>query len=250
MRKLGLILLLAIISNISFAQDMKFGLTVTPHFNWYNPNNEDINQSVRAGFKYGGIGEFYFAENYAFTIGVNHVLSGGSFSHDSSGYIFFEQGELANNEIDTIPQFTDYKMNLQYIEIPITLKLKTNEIGYITYYGQIGVTPGIKLKGRVNASSENSNEDLENTDVLRDISFFNLALTIGGGIEYSLTEDVSLLAGLYFNNGFTDVIPKDGGNDSKAIKKIANGENASRVKSSDGEKITNKNIGLRLGFMF
>jgi opacity protein-like surface antigen len=149
-----------------------------------------------------------------------------------------------------VPAFNDYKLDLQYIEVPLTLKLKTNEIGYLTYYGQIGITPGVKLKGRVDASSNNQNDDLQNTNVLKDINFVNLALTVGGGIEYSLTKDVSLLAGIYFNNGFINVIPKDGGDENVNIQNKINKDKAERPKTSDGEKISMNNVSLRLGFMF
>ena len=250
MKKLGSLIVFLLFFFTLHAQDMKFGLTVSPHINWFRAETGQIDSKVRVGFKYGGIGEFYFAENYAFTVGVNHVLTGGSFETDSNHYVMFEQGELTNDEIDTVPAFNDYKLNLQYIEVPITLKLKTNEIGYLTYYGQIGVTPGVKLKGRVDASSNNQNDDLKNTDVLKDINFVNLALTIGGGIEYSLTKDVSVLAGIYFNNGFINIIPKDGGDENLDIQQVVNKDNAERPETSDGEKISMKNISLRLGFMF
>ncbi len=250
MKKLGFLFVCTLFFISSHAQDMKFGLTVSPHMNWFRAETDRIDSKVRVGLKYGAIGEFYFAENYAFAVGVNHVITGGSFQTDGNDYIMFEQGEIVNDEIDTVPQFNDYKLNLQYIEVPLTLKLKTNEIGYLTYYGQIGVTPGVKLKGRVNASSNNQNEDLQNTNVLKDINFINLALTVGGGIEYSLTKDVSLLAGLYYNNGFINSIPKDGGDEDLDVEKLIDKDDAERPKTSDGEKISMKNISLRLGFMF
>ncbi len=250
MKKFSLLILFSLFFFSAHAQDMKFGLTVSPHMNWFRAEKEQINSKARVGLKYGAIGEFYFADNYAFAVGVNHVLTGGGFETDRNEYIMFEQGELINDEVDTVPAFNDYKLNLQYIEVPLTLKLKTNEIGYLTYYGQIGATPGVKLKSRVDASSNNQNDDLKNTDVLKDINFVNLALTVGGGIEYSLTEDVSLLAGIYFNNGFINIITKDGGDEDVDIQNIVNKDNADRPKTSDGEKISMKNISLRLGFMF
>jgi len=250
MKKFGFLIFFSLLFFSLRAQDMKFGLTASPHMNWFRAEKEQIDSKVRVGFKYGAIGEFYFAENYAFTVGVNHVLTGGRFETNENVYIMFEQGELTNDEIDTVPAFNDYKLDLQYIEVPLTLKLKTNEIGYLTYYGQIGITPGVKLKGRVDASSNNQNDDLQNTNVLKDINFVNLALTVGGGIEYSLTKDVSLLAGIYFNNGFINVIPKDGGDENVNIQNKINKDKAERPKTSDGEKISMNNVSLRLGFMF
>jgi len=37
-----------------------------------------------------------------------------------------------------IPRNIDQSYNLKYVEIPLSLKLRTNEIGYLTYYGNFG----------------------------------------------------------------------------------------------------------------
>ena len=35
---------------------------------------------------------------------------------------------------------------MQYINIPLGLKLKTNEIGYFTFYANLGLDAGINIK--------------------------------------------------------------------------------------------------------
>ena len=39
-------------------------------------------------------------------------------------------------------------IKLKYLEIPLTLRLRTNEIGYITYWVQVGVGLGFNIKAR------------------------------------------------------------------------------------------------------
>ena len=43
-------------------------------------------------------------------------------------------------------------LNLDFI--PLVLKLKTNEIGYFTYYGEFGATLGLKTKSTVDDDSK------------------------------------------------------------------------------------------------
>lgn len=232
MKKISLILSLLVLTTMLYAQNTKgprFGLMGVPHFNWLKPDNAKIETTTRVGIKYGAVGEFFFADNYAFTVGAYHALSSGKLNHEDNSYRFFTRIEdQSSDEINQEPKYKDYKVNLQYVEIPIGLKLQTNEIGYLTYFGHIGINPGFNVRARLDAkSTSDNNEDFENQDVFKDIETLDFSLRVGGGAEYSLTESVSLLAALYFNNGFVDVLP-DG----------------------DGEKLFRKNVGLRLGVMF
>ena len=103
------------------------------------------------------------------------------------------------------------KHNLQYVEIPLTIKLKTNEIGYITYYGKFGVGTAFLVKARANDVSEDPNITLvvEDRDIRDKINFFRASLIIGAGMEYSLGGNTSFVASIIYNNGFTNVFQKN-----------------------------------------
>ena len=54
-------------------------------------------------------------------------------------------------------------------------------------------------------------EDLELTDedIKDDIQMFRVGLLIGAGIEYSLSGNTAIVAGVTYNNGFTNTLRGD-----------------------------------------
>jgi hypothetical protein len=158
---------------------------------------------------------------------------------------------------------------LKYLEIPLTLKLRTNEIGYITYWAQVGVGLGfnIKAKGddeidhkKIDVSTNETSvwEDagarvvdltgdnaIKENDISKDINLFRTSLIVGGGIEYNLSGDASLVAGVVFNNGFNNVLKGEG-------VKIDNGEPSikdDKPQTFDLKAVSNV-LSLQLGILF
>lgn len=214
MKKLFLSSLLIFISSVLFAQsesNLHFGLKAAPSLAWLRSDSEgyDSNGS-KFGFSYGLITDFNFATNYAFATGVDITYRGGKFKTVSS----LKSAANSDSVISTTSTFT-----LQYIEIPLTLKLKTNEIGYLRYYLQIGIAPGINIRAResydrttvttIGTSTVTDNDKQSGVDVQDDINNINVSMIIGGGVEYTLSGTTALLVGIQFNNGFMDVFDGD-----------------------------------------
>jgi opacity protein-like surface antigen len=198
------ILLLIIISSslTTFAQtDQKFhfGLKAAPSLAWMKSDTKDLkSDGSRLGFIYGLITEFNFGKNYAFATGIEVAYRGGNFKQS------IETPGLITN-IST-------EAKLEYIEIPLTLKFKTNEIGSITYYLQAGIQPGFNIRARGDYSIDfqsngvTKHEDSTDIDIMDSINAFNLSMIIGGGLEYSLSGNTAFLAGITFSNGLLDVL--------------------------------------------
>jgi hypothetical protein len=208
MKKLLITLSLAAIALFGNAADSKlhFGLKAAPSLAWLRTDTKGLeSDGSKFGFSYGLLTEFNFADNYAFATGVDITYRGGKFKTVTT----------VNSATDTITASTSSKFTLQYVEIPITLKLKTNEIGYLTYYLQAGLAPGLKIRARESFESAiqtksggtitNSSVSESDVDIMKDINNFNLSMIIGGGLEYTLSGTTVLLAGIQFNNGFLDV---------------------------------------------
>lgn len=213
MKKLLTIALLSIWSLSTSAQEessFHFGLKAAPSIAWLKTDTKEVSSNgSKFGFSYGLMTEFNFAKRYAFATGLDVAYRGGKLKSIFS----INTGGLDS----TITTEATYK--LQYVEIPLTLKLKTNEIGYFTYYLQFGLSPGVCIRGREDykttgqsngVSYGNSETDV---DIKKDINNFNLSMIIGGGVEYTLSGSTNLLVGVTFNNGFLDVID---GNELKA----------------------------------
>jgi hypothetical protein len=174
------IVAISLISSSLFAQDSKIriGVHVSPTIAWLKSNTTGYSGGSKVGFSYGVVTDFGFTENYAFSTGVDITYKGGTFKKDGD----------ASGSLD-----------LQYVEVPLTLKLRTNLIGNLRYYAQVGVGLSAKLK-----SPDSSN-----------IYPLGAALIIGGGLEFPINGNTALVGGLTFNNGFTNII-RDNPDNAKA----------------------------------
>jgi hypothetical protein len=111
---------------------------------------------------------------------------------------------------------------LQYLDIPVGLKLKTEELGYLTFYLQLGLNPMINI----NARGESGDGTLDDESIRENTPLFNLAYHAGLGAEYRLGGNTALIGGIRWTAGLTDVTNNDKAN------------------------VTAKSISLHLGIMF
>ncbi len=211
MKKIFRILFVLFVSSqLTFAQAtdpvFHFGLKVVPNLGWIKTDDKDIkSDGSKLGLNYGLVTEFRFAENYAFVTGIdvsyrNAKIKGSSTETDSTS---------------TTTSVVEQSLKIQYIEIPLTLKFKTNEIGSLRYFLQVGVAPGFKIRARAdqkiateintggNITRISSEED--NLDIKDDINNLNMSMIISGGVEYNISGNTNLVLGLVFNNGFSDI---------------------------------------------
>ncbi len=197
MKKALLVLTLATFTAAVFAQStgskFHFGVKATPSLAWIKTDPSGLNDGTPFGFGYGLITDFGFADRYAFSTGIEVAYRGGK----------------TKEAIDTFIVSKSY--SLQFIEVPLTLKLKTNEIGYLTYFFQVGIAPGYAIRTRADVKTEYTNKSTptkseSNVDVNDDINNFNLSLIIAAGAEYNLSGNTSLLLGITFDNGFLDIL--------------------------------------------
>ncbi len=127
---------------------------------WMKPDirRKDINnEGVKLGFNYGLVGDYNFTDNFAFSTGVMVNNFGGKLKFNDSISAFKANDSIYNFSKGVV---IDYK--LQYVKIPIALKGKTNEIGYMTYFLKAGINPMIRWKAKGDASQENiQNESIK-----------------------------------------------------------------------------------------
>jgi opacity protein-like surface antigen len=219
MKKYLFILVLALISFRSFSQDIRFTVFVDPKLAWMK---SDLNSVESDGSKLGvNIGlnvDKFFAKNYAVMTGISIDNTGGKLKYDNIKTIKTGSGDENLNPGDVL----NYK--LQYINIPLGLKFKTNEIGYWTFYTHLGLNGGINIK----AVGEVDDLELENENISKSIRTFDLGYFIGAGAEYSIGGNAAVVLGLTYTNGFIDI-----------------------TDDSDGvSKVTLSNLAIRIGILF
>ncbi|MBK8442715.1 MAG: PorT family protein [Sphingobacteriales bacterium] len=163
-------------------EGFRFGLHIDPNVAWFRANVDGIETSSKMGFGYGLMIDYFFADRYAVSTGMNHMFVGGSYKYETDS--------------------TERKVNMQYLEFPALLKFRTNEMGNnLTFFGQMGLTPGIKVS---------SKEDKVKS---KDYNPINLSLSLGGGAEYAIDESISLFAALFLImdlRGVVKNVPNDG----------------------------------------
>jgi hypothetical protein len=190
-----LFLLLVALQQIN-AQQMRFGIIASPGISWFKTDISRIKgDGSKLGINIGLVVDRYFAEHYAFTSGISIQSIGG--------YLMFREEKILKTSSgdETLTPNTRAKYNLQYVHIPIALKFKTTEIGYMTFFAQLGLNTMINIKARADVDSKN----LDGVDISKEISRFYMGYHIGAGVEYKIVGNTALIGGIQYMNGFTDV---------------------------------------------
>jgi hypothetical protein len=250
MKKTTLLAVLFALVLGSFAQkNFQLGLHLSPNIGWIKPDGSNIEgDGAKLGYSFGVIADFNISDNYILSTGV-HLLSTGftlikpdiqTFT-DNSGSEVIGYGKTVSD------------IRLNYVELPVTLKLRTNEIGYIKYYGKVGFGLGVNYDATADeefsyTTSTTTGATLTNDAVDYDdeINLFRASLIIGGGIEYNLSGNTSLIAGVTFNNGLNNIFSKD-------VNKADGNGNASATlgdERSESAKSINNMILLNVGILF
>jgi hypothetical protein len=179
---------------------VKLGLKISPEISWMKPNTKGYsNDGARMGCTIGFLSDFYFAENYAFSSGVNFQFLNGKLNYTDS-LLNSGTGKMVNEEISR-------KYNFLYVEIPLTIKMKTKKFGKISYFGQIGVGTAFRLKATIKdelspvSSGMNDSENYtSNTALIRESVLF------GVGCEYYVDDSSRVLLGISYSNALNNVL--------------------------------------------
>lgn len=203
MKRISTILILLLFSFGAWAQNstltsygFRLGLTATPTVGWIKPEQGKTN-GVALGFSYGLIGDFNFAPNYSFSTALTITsINGKSTEVNVMPY----NGTSSSSN----PVAYDLKYKFQYIEVPLTVKLKTLKTDGKRWYGQFGLSNGFNISAKQDAA-RNGTKVGDNQNISDWRKFYRAGLIIGGGGEFDVSGNTSILAGLTFNNGFTNI---------------------------------------------
>jgi hypothetical protein len=212
-------ILLTVFSNAQ--QKIGFGIHIDPLVSWFSTDIKNVqNDGARPGFNFGLTFNKYFSANYSFSTGISLMRAGGRLVSSDTTLI-----EISSSKAMVLPG-NPVVYKIQYLVIPLGLKLETNQIGYLTFFSDLGLDPKFLIGGKADVPSLGiSNETVKN-----ELEMFNLSYHIGAGIEYSLGGTSALLLGLNFDNNFLD-ITRDTGTQPK-------------------DKVTQKIVSFKIGINF
>ena len=219
---------------------------MSPSFSWMNTDvNHITNSGTNLGLKLGMLGEYYFRDNYAFVSGVGfHFNAGGTLLYENEGF-YWRDTDLPSSILNDSLAFnagTKFKYGVQYLEIPLGLKMRTREFGYIRYFFQPDITLGFETQARGSIEGIGVNDEGEKYNIRKEVNGISLSWGLGGGIEYTISEGTSLIAGIAYQKGFADVT-----DDSRGQFFDSNDGNVLKAEKSKG--VVNS-ITVRVGIMF
>lgn len=185
MKKLLFSALLLISVSIAEAQ-VRFGFKAAPNISFNRIDAEADNtdfdtDGVGLRFQLGPIFDFEFKENHYFSTGLIFTSKRSAFSVESGS--------------------ATYKENYspQYLQVPVTLKLFTEEIGLDKkIYFQFG--------GTVDFMTNNEGKD---ENIVQSFRFIDLNSLLAIGLEYGIGINTKLFGGLVYQRGLLNVINKN-----------------------------------------
>ncbi|MBW3129793.1 porin family protein [Hymenobacter profundi] len=155
------------------------------------------NEKSKVGFGGGVIIDYFFGQNYAFSSGLFLTGKGGTVSYlDPAKNLRYEQ-----------------KIGIQYLEVPISLKLFTNDISEGTkVYFQVGGTLAGAIAARIDGEKYYTDPGTSTpgtppteSRASKHVIIPDVGLLGGAGVEYLLGQSTRLIAGLSYHHGIVNI---------------------------------------------
>jgi Outer membrane protein beta-barrel domain len=223
--------------------DYRFGLFVSVGSSWLKPSSsaasiDAINYAVtknanKTSFAFGLSAEKVLNDRYAIYSGLSMDWIGGGITSATTNL-------LAGVADTAYARSADMKYNLQYLQVPLGLKLKATNIDKFQIYGQIGMDLGIMI-GRKATSSVIDYAGITNAVSgeklgIKTMNPISLGFQVGLGTEFEVSKTNSAYATILYHNGFID-------------HTLPGGRTTAERKFADGN-VRGNNISLRLGYYF
>ncbi len=224
---LSLFIVTVVVAQTSFAQDadkkFRFGLRVAAQPTWLR--SDDVKNYANSGTKFGfGFGlnaEFKLTSAVSFSTGIGGDFIGGSqeyktdnttlgYAVDKAGsYVEIDKNWAANGS--KFYSIQSRKVKTTYVTIPLTLKMMTNEISGLKYFGVFGGNLGILTKARAEDQVTLVSGSLPTAGTNSDMNIYHdcipvkAELNVGIGTEYRLSGTTSAFLSINYIRGFTNL---------------------------------------------
>jgi hypothetical protein len=191
-----IILVFVTFTTKGISQEIRFVAHADPLITWMTSNGSDYSSmGAKAGLDLGLNVLYYFRENYAASTGLSFLSAGGRQS------AFDDHEMVFNNFTQDVAPGEEMNYNLRYLNIPLGARYQTTPSGSMTYFADLGFDIRILLKATVDLPSDDISKENARTEVYG----MNLGWHATLGLEYELSGETSLVAGLGFARDFFDV---------------------------------------------
>jgi len=256
-------------------KNFRFGGTILPSLNWYKPDNlKKFNKNgTVANFGILINGEYSFGSNFAVGFGLGLGSAGGKIDfngpkNDTVHYYYNDDnGMLAVEDTAGLKgkwehfRLNDRKYKASYYMIPISLKMRTNEIGYMRYFFEPRLNIGIRKKVRADDNVQaittttatptnsmgtlSSHDPQEDLDITKDMGFMRLSVTLSAGAEYALSGSTALVFSIGYDYGLSNSVQKT----SEFLLRTPYASNSTTPKAVD-QKFTQSGLVMTVGILF
>lgn len=272
MKKVFTFSLLLLFTITLFAQEAKkddmknfrFGGTILPSLYWYKPDNLKKYSNDGSVFRFGVLinGEYSFSGNFAIGFGLGLGSAGGKidftgsskqdtvhyYSNDDSGILTLDDTTGLKGKFDHF-RLISRTYNASYYLIPLSLKMRTNEIGYLRYFFEPRFNVGIRKKVRSDDKVANLKSGQSTTqkdmDITKDMSLLRLSVTLSAGGEYYVSGSTALTFSIGYDYGLSNVVQ----NTSDFLLKTPYASSDVKPKSIE-QKFTQSGLIICLGVLF
>lgn len=178
------------------AQQFRYGANIAPSASWWIVEGDlYITSGNSIGFQVGGTIDLTLGESERFAIqsGLNFTSAPGKFEQNPESPSF--AGKAWDYSVKTI-------------DLPIFLRLRSDELGKTVLFAQYGLTLGFTM------ASEVKIRDGKNGGNEFDYESLNTSLTMGTGIEYALNDNMDLMLTVFFQNGTKNMLISNANDDN------------------------------------
>lgn len=186
MKKTILLFFLVLFFAQTYGQKVRLGLRFGPGIAFARITEKQKIDTLT--FKANGVGVRFFAgPEINFILGNNYVFTTGLWYMSKKADITLKQYDIKQ------------LFNLQYLQLPATMKLYTNEIAVDTkLYFQFGATADIKLQQKL----------LNNPtfDYVNKFKFYNFSALLGAGVQFQMGQNTYIFGGVTYQRGLMNSI--------------------------------------------
>lgn len=206
---------------ISANAQIRLGLRFAPQLTWASVDNKNVTSSAsQVNAAYGLMLNYQFTDNYAFgtelcfnSFTTNLVLPKSRFAYiqDNLGHQYTNKDDLK------------YEYKLNYLQVPVLLKMQMNEMGAFRGYAEFGFNFGFLIRAKADVTMDTlslSNVNINSPDDDDRFSIFNTkysdhvntirtSLVIGAGVLYKISGTTQLVIGVRYDNGFSSFTSDD-----------------------------------------
>jgi Outer membrane protein beta-barrel domain len=184
---------------LTASAQVEIGLKVSPSITSLRADGPSANPfsggDSKVSFGGGLIVDYFFGENYALGTGLFLTGKGGSYTYT----------ELAGTPFATP---VTQKLTIQYLEVPATVKLFTNEVAPdVRLFFQLGASLAVPISARINDEKffKDPLKGNAETSAYSHVFPVDANALLGLGAEYQLGTRTKVLGGLSYHRGLVDL---------------------------------------------